>query len=164
MLGEASPFRPGDLAALAPDRRAMLALVEERVVAAIADSGGSPGGYGVIHNDFILQNCLHHEGRTAVIDFDDCGRGFHLTDLGAMLGNLADYEDDGLRAAFLEGYARVRSIPAGWEDQFELMVALRHAVTVLWLLGLRHTGRASAGFVERNLEHRFAAIAHTLGR
>ena len=100
-----------------------------------------PVTYGVLHHDFILLNCLHSGREIAVIDFDDCGWGFYLQDLGGILGNLKDHRGyRSLWRSFSEGYESVRSFPAHDERDLELMVALRHCTSLLWLHALHREG------------------------
>ena len=97
-----------------------------------------PDSFGLLHHDFILLNCLHHGRRTAVIDFDDCGWGFYLQDLGGILGNLKDYSGyRSLRRPLLDGYRSARPLPSESEEDLELMIALRHCISTLWLVN-RH--------------------------
>lgn len=69
---------------------------------------------GVIHGDFILGNCYFARSgnhlRLGVFDFDDCGWGAFLYDMGSVLGNIADFRRPYplLRSAFLAGYRSIR--------------------------------------------------------
>ena len=132
-------------------------LAEER----LSEIPREPEHYGVIHHDYILLNCLQVGRRTAVIDFDDCGWGHHLQDIGGMLGNLAEYPSPGaLRASFVEGYESVRPFPAEDERDEHLAVALRHATSALWLLDRR------AGFSDdrfnQTMEYRIISLGNSL--
>lgn len=123
----------------------------------------TPASYGVLHNDFILLNCLHSGRRTAVIDFDDSGWGFYLQDLGGLLGNLKDYGNyRTLRRWFVDGYESVRPFPTADRRDLELMIALRHCTTALWL----HERRAEAPMLvdrfEQNIAYRIEEIESAL--
>jgi Ser/Thr protein kinase RdoA (MazF antagonist) len=93
---------------------------------------------GVIHGDFILGNCYFARSgnhlRLGVFDFDDCGRGAFLFDMGAVLGNLADFRRQypALRREFLAGYRSVREFID--ERHLPMMMAARHASHYLWAL------------------------------
>lgn len=124
-----------------------------------AERTPTPQAYGVLHHDFILLNCLHSGRQTAVIDFDDSGWGFYLQDLGGMLGNLKDYSSyRSLRRSFVDGYESVRAFPSADEWDLELMVALRHCTSALWLHELRGTGAMTEDLFERNLTYRIQEI------
>lgn len=104
------------------------------------------GGWGLIHADFILGNCqwaTDGERTTlGVLDFDDFGRGPRLFDLGAVLGNLADYPETATAhmSAFLAGYRKAHSLPAAAEQDLPLMMAARHTSQCLWILGHQDLG------------------------
>jgi Ser/Thr protein kinase RdoA (MazF antagonist) len=125
----------------------------------------TPGTYGVLHHDFILLNCLHSRRQTAVIDFDDCGWGFYLQDLGGLLGNLKDYRSyRELRGWFVDGYESVRPFPSADEQDLELMIALRHCTTVLWLLERRAVGAMPVDLFERNVTYRIEEIESSIAK
>ncbi len=69
-----------------------------------------------------------------MIDFDDCGFGFFLYDLGPVLGNLLRHP--ALRRALTDGYRRVLPIPPAWEAHLPIMMAARHATMGFWTAGL----------------------------
>jgi Ser/Thr protein kinase RdoA (MazF antagonist) len=83
----------------------VLARLEARLRARLAAYGSGPGRFGLIHADTRLANLLVHQGTTAIIDFDDCGLGWYLYDLGT---SVSFFEDDpavpALVAAWLAGY------------------------------------------------------------
>ena len=158
-----------DVAAMFPSER--LCLVEaashRRLVDQVAQWVGerfaelapTPAAYGVLHHDFILLNCLHSGRQTAVIDFDDSGWGFYVQDLGGMLGNLKDHTSyRSLRRSFVGGYESVRPSPSADERDLELMVALRHCTSALWLHELRATGAMAEDLFERNVTYRMEEI------
>jgi Ser/Thr protein kinase RdoA (MazF antagonist) len=77
----------------------------------------------VIHNDFILGNCLWQGSRLSVLDFADCGVGLYLYDLAPMLTNLEAPE---LQDAFLAGYSSKRPLSEGDNQRLPLLQAVRH--------------------------------------
>ncbi len=98
--------------------------------------------WGVIHADFILGNCnwsVDDDGQhtVGVLDFDDFGVGPRLFDLGAVLGNLADYPDSwpSLGLAFLDGYRAAHRLPATAEQDLPVLMAARHVSQCLWVIG-----------------------------
>jgi len=129
----------------------------------LAELTPTPQTYGVLHHDFILLNCLHSHHRTAVIDFDDSGWGFYLQDLGGLLGNLKDYRSyRTLREWFVDGYESVRQFPTTSERDMELMIALRHCTSLLWLLERHAAGAMPTDQFERNLAYRIEEIESSL--
>lgn len=86
-----------------------------------------------IHSDLHAGNLLRHDGRLAVIDFDDSGIGVPVQDVGVA----AFYED--ARPAFLdslfEGYQQVRALPDVSDDLIHALMAHRNLVLLNDLLG-----------------------------
>ncbi len=129
---------PGLLSTLlGPSDLELFAVVQERsrvVFDGVAD-------WGVIHADFILGNCnfsnVDGQVTVGVLDFDDFGSGPRLFDLGAVLGNLADYPDSwpSLSSAFLDGYRAAHPLPQTAEQDLPVMMAARHTSHCLWALG-----------------------------
>lgn len=77
-----------------------------------------------IHKDFILGNCLWHNGELSVIDFADARLGPMLYDLAPMLTNIGEHPD--LRRAFLAGYRSERPLSAGQHAALPALEAVRH--------------------------------------
>lgn len=97
--------------------------------------GRGPERFGLIHADLRPANLLV-EGRSApaVIDFDDCGFGWWLYDLGAACSFFEDSPAvPNLIAGWLEGYRRVRPIPAADEAEVWTFVLLRRLLLLAWL-------------------------------
>ena len=87
---------------------------------------------GPIHADVVRENVLVDGQAVVLIDFDDCGTGFRLYDLGtAMIQN--DYEParQDLRDALVEGYATLRPADAATVD---LMTLARGCAAVGWTI------------------------------
>ena len=128
-----------------------------------AELTATPLTFGVLHHDFILLNCLHSHRQTAVIDFDDSGWGFYLQDLGGLLGNLKDYRSyRTLRRWFIDGYESVRQFPTTSERDMELMIAIRHCTSVLWLHDRHIAGAMPTDQFERNLAYRIEELESSL--
>lgn len=86
-----------------------------------------------------------------------------LFDLGAVLGNLADFRPvyPALRSAFLAGYRGVRPLSATAEAYLPLMMAARHVSHFLWTLG-RGRSHHDTGWVRHHLEVRAQLARHCL--
>lgn len=90
-----------------------------------------PDRFGLIHTDLRTANLLVHEGRTTVIDFDDCGFGFPMWDLAGALSFIeAEPIVPQLVAAWIRGYGGVdaddlATIPA--------LIILRRLQLVGWM-------------------------------
>jgi len=106
-----------------------------RSTAALANT---PGVWGLIHADLHYENFLFHGGRAVAIDFDDCGWGACLYDLAVPLSELegrSNYE--ALREALLDGYARQRALPSGYDDHIDALTILRRVQLIIWILESR---------------------------
>jgi Ser/Thr protein kinase RdoA (MazF antagonist) len=85
--------------------------------------------FGPIHADALRENVLVDGDRLSLIDFDDCGTGFRLYDLGvAMVQNLAEPAYPDLRDALIEGYG------AGDADTVEWFTLARACASVGWTM------------------------------
>ena len=87
---------------------------------------------GPIHADLLRENVLVGEDTLSLIDFDDCGTGFRLYDLGtAMVQNDDEPARDDLRDALIAGYASLRPADAASVD---LMTLARGCASVGWTM------------------------------
>jgi Ser/Thr protein kinase RdoA (MazF antagonist) len=149
----------------------------------LAAFGGGPSRFGLVHADMRLANLLVdvdpskvadlRPNRSAapgrqvrVIDFDDCGFGWYLYDLGASLSFI---EDDPrvpeLVDAWVEGYREVGHLSAEEVAELPTFILLRRLLLVAWIgshsdtelaqsMGAQYT-RGSCDLAERYLS-RFA--------
>jgi Ser/Thr protein kinase RdoA (MazF antagonist) len=109
--------------------------VGERVRRACERLGEGPEVFGLIHGDFNFKNLLFCRDEVRAIDFDDCGFGLFLYDLGTLLETLLFRQDYlALRAALLGGYRRARPLPPGQEALLDTFIAARwvHVGLVMW--------------------------------
>jgi Ser/Thr protein kinase RdoA (MazF antagonist) len=145
LLTPVSPHKPGPVAGLfSPEDAALFAKTEAQVRAVFHHLGTNAAQFGIIHADFILMNCQFSHGRVQVLDFDDCGFGYFLYDMCPLLGNLqnsAHYAT--LLRAFLAGYRSVRPLDPEHEAHIDLLIAARHATTILWAAGVQRNGGMS---------------------
>jgi len=122
--------------------------------------------FGLIHADLRLANLLLEGPTTKVIDFDDCGFGWYLYDLGAALSFIEDRPDvPDLIDAWVRGYRRVAPLDAADAAEIPTFILLRRLLLVAWIGSHAETnlaqsmGRAytegSCALAERYLE-RFA--------
>ena len=114
--------------------RSVLDRAEAAIIRRLRAFGTGPERYGLIHADLRLANLLIHEGNTRVIDFDDCGMGWHLYDLATALSFIEDHpRKPELIASWLRGYEGVRRL--GDEDRAEIptFILLRRMALVAWI-------------------------------
>ena len=96
--------------------------------------GTGPERFGLIHADMRLANLLIHQGSTRLIDFDDCGLGWHMYDFAAGVSFVEDNPQvPALKAAWIKGYRRVIDLPREDEAEIDTFVMLRRMVLLAWI-------------------------------
>ena len=103
--------------------------------------GQAPDRFGLIHADMRLANLMFHEGNIQVIDFDDCGSGWFLYDLGTALSFMEDRPDvPELVAAWVRGYRKVLALSEEEEDVIPTFIVLRRLTLLGWAASRGKTG------------------------
>ena len=146
LVGRRSPVAAG-WGRLRAGQARLFEAVGERLLCACERLGEGPEEFGLIHGDFNFKNLLFCRGEVRAIDFDDCGFGHFLYDLGVLLETLVFRPDYlALRAALLDGYRRVRLLPSEQEVLLDTFVAARwvHVGLVMWARQELATARAYA--------------------
>lgn len=116
------------------DVRATLDAITSRLHTDLAAYGQSPDRFGLIHADMRLANLLVDGPRTVLLDFDDCGFGWFMYDLGAALSFIDRSPDaPALRAAWLDGYTALRPLAPADLEIIDAMVLLRRMVLLAWI-------------------------------
>jgi Ser/Thr protein kinase RdoA (MazF antagonist) len=112
-------------------------LIERACVRAaldLADFGQSPDRYSLIHADFVPENLLYDGQGVSLIDFDDCGFGWHMFELAtALFFTLHQPNYEALRASLLRGYRQVRALPEAHEAHLPLFLFLRGTTYLGWI-------------------------------
>lgn len=135
ILGEAPAWgRWQDGIAVGEAERRQLGRVAAVVMRRLANFGKRSDRFGLIHADLRLANLLTNEDAISVIDFDDCGFGWYLYDLGTALSFI---EDDARVAewvdAWVRGYRRVSSLSPTEEREIGTFIMLRRLALVAWV-------------------------------
>ena len=90
--------------------------------------------FGLIHADLRLANLLVDGETTAVIDFDDCGTGWFLYDVGAAVSFMEHYPQvPEMIDAWQRGYRTVRPLSQAEEDEIWTFVLFRRLLLVAWI-------------------------------
>lgn len=99
----------------------------------MAALGRGPDAFGMLHGDMFPENLLFKDGRAYPIDFEDCGFGPWLWDVGVAVC-IQPWTDAGrrLQDAFLEGYLRVHALGEAQLRHLDLFMAVNYATGVLW--------------------------------
>jgi Ser/Thr protein kinase RdoA (MazF antagonist) len=113
----------------------------------LAAFGDGSDRFGLVHADMRLANLMvgPGPGSVHVIDFDDCGFGWFLYDLGASLSFIEhDPQVPGLIDAWVTGYRRVAPLSAQEEALLPTFVLLRRLLLVAWIGSHADTDTARA--------------------
>lgn len=125
-------------AILDPARKAIVDRAESITRRAMERLGEGPSVFGLIHGDLHQMNYVFLKGEARALDFDDCGWGYYLGDMGATLGPLVSRKDfASLRAAFLHGYRGVRPLDAGHERTLTSFLIADRLKIAVWMAGRR---------------------------
>jgi len=100
--------------------------------------------YGLIHADFLPENFLQSEdGGVRIIDFDDCGFGWHMFDFGtAMFFHAGEDYFDTLLTAMVKGYRSIRILPDEHLEKLLLFLFLRGTTYLGWIQTRKETETA----------------------
>ena len=107
---------------------------EDLIVKRIKKFGMGCGKFGLIHADMRLANLLIHEGKTRLIDFDDCGIGWFLYDFAAGISFMEDNPTvETLKDAWVRGYRNVSSLSNEEEKEIDTFIMLRRMALLAWI-------------------------------
>jgi Ser/Thr protein kinase RdoA (MazF antagonist) len=100
----------------------------------LAAYGKAENRFGLIHGDLRLANLLVDGSQVKVIDFDDCGFGWHMYDAATPV---SFYEDEpqvpALIDAWKTGYRKVVALQRADENEIPTFVMLRRLLLVAWI-------------------------------
>ncbi len=129
---------------LSPDDCRVLDRVGERVGQTMYRLGQGPEVFGLIHADIHQWNYLFHKGNVHLIDFDTSGWGYFAYDIAVTFSTLLNHPNlPALRAAFLQGYRRVRSLPGEQEACIDTFITARIFGHTQWVAA--HIGEPAFG-------------------
>lgn len=130
---------------LGADGRAVLERVSVALERRLAAWGTGADRFGLIHADLRLANLLVDAGRITVIDFDDCGFGWHGFDFAAAISFFeTDPQIPALQDAWVEGYRSVAAMSAAAEAMLPVFVMLRRLQLTAWVASHAETPTAQA--------------------
>ncbi|MDG4898565.1 phosphotransferase [Mesorhizobium sp. WSM4976] len=119
---------------IAAEQREMVARGRLKAMDMLSDYRISDRNFGLIHADLVRENLLLRGDTVQVIDFDDCGFGWHMYDLGvALYQNQLEPAYPLIKASLLEGYSLERSLT---EDDLSLLqtcVTVRAFALLGWM-------------------------------
>jgi Ser/Thr protein kinase RdoA (MazF antagonist) len=107
--------------------------VSQEVQNVMDEFGKGQDAYGMIHADLYPENILFKDDEPRIIDFEDCGFGYWMYDIGVALSQWAWTEEwPQMLDAFMEGYMEIRPIEDRQLKHLDLFIAAQYAVMVLW--------------------------------
>lgn len=96
--------------------------------------GKTENNYGLIHSDLRAANLLKHGEQIQVLDFDDCGFGWHLYDLAASLSFIEDDKrvPEWIQS-WLEGYEKILPLTERDADEIPTFLMARRIQLLAWI-------------------------------
>ncbi len=94
--------------------------------------GKASDRYGLIHSDLHSSNVIINRNQLQIIDFDDCGYGWFLYDLGCSVVEYSGHLEE-LTQAWLRGYQKIRRLSPVDLAEAPTFVLLRRIVRLAWL-------------------------------
>ena len=141
---------------LSSDDRLLLEQACGRIRHRLSLYGRDEENYGLIHSDLRAANLLKEKGRIQVIDFDDCGFGWHMYDLAASLSFVEDHPWAGQWAkAWLKGYETVRPLRKADLAEIPTFIMARRIQLLAWVTSHEDSdpvGRLRGGFAENTVK------------
>lgn len=114
--------------------RDLVRRAHKKAVAALSRHERSPRNFGLIHADLVRENVLLDGDTIEIIDFDDCGYGWHMYDLAvALYQNREEAIYPLIEAALLGGYRQERELTAQDIAALPLFAALRAFAFLGWV-------------------------------
>lgn len=159
LLGEQPRMgRFWDHPALTPEQRREFLKARVVLQGLLQKLGKTPDNYGLVHADFLPDNILIHDGRLTLIDFDDCGYGWHLYEMATgLFPQIRQPFFDELVAAYLEGYRSEREFSAADEEILPAFLMICGLNYLGWLQkrgeNLKYADRLAAEIISGLLEY-----------
>ncbi|WP_161599935.1 phosphotransferase [Pseudomonas sp. MPC6] len=122
------------LSGLGDDQVALLDKAADAVMDTLNVFGQSSDRFGLTHADFLPENLLIDGDIIRIIDFDDCGFGWHMMDIATFLFFLLG--EPGYDAAYqglVEGYRSVRELPDSHLELLPTCLLARGLTYLAWV-------------------------------
>jgi Ser/Thr protein kinase RdoA (MazF antagonist) len=132
-----------ELACLTAEEKTLLADGGRATVETLGRFGKAPDRYGLVHSDLVPDNLLDDGVETAIIDFDDCGFGWHLWEMATgVYWHLGGDSYQPALNAFVQGYREHRALPAEHLALLPVFLFVRGLVYLGWIHTRRETETA----------------------
>lgn len=141
---------------MTPEAEVMLSEVSNIIKKRLKKYGKNENNYGLIHADLRLANLLLEGDQIKVIDFDDCGFGWHLHDLASALSFIEDKPIvPKLVNAWLDGYKKVLPFTDTDFEEIDTFIMMRRMQLTAWLASHQESGpvaELSVGWMDGTIE------------
>ncbi|MGV6849176.1 MAG: phosphotransferase enzyme family protein [Marinibacterium sp.] len=122
---------------------ALLRRVEARIRQRLRKYGQRPDRFGLIHADLRLANLLVDPSGIAVIDFDDCGFGWFMSDFAASISFIeTDRHVPDMLDAWIDGYRSVAVLDPSEVAEIPTFVMMRRMQLLAWVASHAETPTA----------------------
>lgn len=144
---------------LLSDNQRLLVIKAKIVLTSLLQQlGTGPEGYGLIHADFLPENILVKDGNLCLIDFDDCGYGWHMFEMATSLfPKISEPYFDALVDEYVAGYRSHRQFSDEHLSIFPAFVLLRGLTYLGWLMnraeGLKNRDKLAQQIIDGMCEH-----------
>ena len=140
---------------MTPEAENILSEVSRIIKRRLERYGTNENNFGLIHADLRLANLLIEGDQIKVIDFDDCGFGWHLHDLASALSFIEDKPPivPKLVNAWLAGYKKVLPFNDTDFEEIDTFIMMRRLQLTAWLCissGIRSGSRIKCWLDGRN--------------
>ena len=123
-----------NLADLSEKQRDTLLKVRKKLRANLMKLGAAPDRYGLIHADLVFENVMVGPDGVRVIDFDDCGYGWHLFDIATSIIFLyGTAHFDLAKDALITGYRQHRPLTDEHLSWFPVLLMARATTYLGWM-------------------------------
>ena len=145
-----------DFPGMTEDEELVLMKVSKIIKRRLERYGKNENNYGLIHADLRLANLLIEGDQIKVIDFDDCGFGWHLHDLASALSFIEEKPIvPKLVNAWLAGYKKVLPFTDTDFVEIDTFIMMRRLQLTAWLASHKESGpvaKLSIGWMEGTME------------
>jgi len=120
--------------AMGPQELEVLGRLAATIERRLAAFGSGPDRFGLVHADMRLANLLVDGSDVTVIDFDDCGIGWFMYDLGSSVSFIEDHPlVPAMTDSWVQGYRTTGELSKEEELELPTFVMLRRLLLVAWV-------------------------------
>lgn len=108
----------------------------DRVLAYLNRLPESLNEFGLVHYDFHPGNILIKNGKTQILDFDDCCKSWFVWDFALPMHRLGGHmSNQGAKqkSKFIQGYRETAILSPKWESRIGHFERIRHLFMLCWL-------------------------------